>query len=318
MDIARSSALFAQLAPLLSRAIAQFALPPRGRVLVGASGGKDSTFLALALTHLGYEVHCLVVDLRYPDFEPEAIRNNLLGLGLNADICDLRAELKDDTFSIADRQKIETNFLELDSEACTTPCGACSRNKRMALRDYANRRGYPFIALGHHRDDFFATLLKDYFVLKYYEAHGAYDRSRFADFLATCSINENDLLALCSNGQAATMAVSLPLGRDVLLIRPMIFVSEAEIIAARDALSLPVFSSGCSHSVFSNPDAELTKRELVHLELTRRLHADSKLSSWLLPVMLSTLTTDGRPRSNPRRNRAISMPGFSLEASSGA
>lgn len=75
MTIAESVVSNAEV--LIRNAVSQFALPAAGRVLVGASGGKDSTFLAMLLKRLGYEVQCLTVDLGYPHFEAGRIRDNL-------------------------------------------------------------------------------------------------------------------------------------------------------------------------------------------------------------------------------------------------
>lgn len=287
-----------------------FALPSSGRVLVGASGGKDSTFLALFLRYLGCDVECLVVDLRYPNFEAPRIRDALQELGLTATVCDLRAEMESDTYLQAGKDALKKNFLELDSDECTTPCGACSRNKRTALAEYAASRNIRYVALGHHREDFLATLLKDYFVHCYHATHGSYDRCRFQKFVSQCPIDRHQLESLCSAHNASTMAVRLRLTSRTELIRPMFFMPEQSIIEARDKLGLPTFSSGCSHASFSAPHAEPTKREIVHAELTRRLVADPDLACWLVPIALSTLTQDGRPVSNPRSNRARTLPGF--------
>jgi tRNA(Ile)-lysidine synthase TilS/MesJ len=310
MDTEKARKIFSSANPLIRRAVIQFSLPEKGRILIGASGGKDSTFLALLLQHLGYEVECLTVDLQYPNFDAPRIRDTLRALCLDAEVCDLRVELHEHAFRQTDQELLEANFRELDAEGCTTPCGACSRNKRIALADYAARREIRFIALGHHREDFLATLLKDYFVRQYYMVHGAYDNARFSNFVRECPIIESVLAGLCADGEASTMAVSLPLGRGIDLIRPMIFLPEADIIAARDDLRLPIFSSGCSHAVFTDPGVEATKRELVHLELTRRLGAQPSLAASLLPLMVSTLRENGRPRFNPRKNRPARLPGF--------
>ena len=315
MDNSLGIQIFEKAAPAITRAMSLFALPSSGRVLVGASGGKDSTFLALFLRYLGCDVECLVVDLRYPNFEAPRIRDALQDLGLTATVCDLRAEMENESYLRAGREALKKNFLELDSDECTTPCGACSRNKRTALAEYAASRNIGYVALGHHREDFLATLLKDYFVHCYHAAHGSYDRRRFQEFVSCCPIDRHELQSLCSAQNAATMAVKLRLTARTELIRPMLFMPEQSIIDARDKLGLATFSSGCSHASFSSPHAEPTKREIVHAELSRRLVADPDLASWLVPIALSTLTQDGRPVSNPRFNRAQTLPGFDATAS---
>ncbi len=310
MDNLRAAQIFDNAAPTIKRAMSLFALPTSGKILVGASGGKDSTFLALFLRHLGFDVECLVVDLRYPNFGAPQIQTALQDLGLLATVCDLRAEMEDAFYLKADKEALKKNFLELDSEECTTPCGACSRSKRTALARYAASRNIRHVALGHHREDFLATLLKDYFVHSYHATHGSYERFRFQEFVSRCPINRHQLETLCSAHNASTMAVRLRLTDRTELIRPMLFMPEQGIIQARDMLGLPTFSSGCSHASFSSPHAEPTKREIVHAELTRRLSTDPDLANWLAPIALSTLNQDGRPVSNPRSNRARALPGF--------
>jgi tRNA(Ile)-lysidine synthase TilS/MesJ len=315
MDNSRAAQIFENAAPVITRAMSLFALPSSGRVLVGASGGKDSTFLALFLRHLGFDVECLVVDLRYPNFEAPRIRDALQDLGLTATVCDLRAEMENESYLKAGKEALKKNFLELDSDECTTPCGACSRNKRTALAEYAASRNIRYVALGHHREDFLATLLKDYFVHCYHATHGSYDRCRFQEFVSCCPIDKHQLDSLCSAHKASTMAVRLRLNGSTELIRPMLFMPEQDIIEARDKLGLATFSSGCSHASFSSPQAEPTKREIVHAELTRRLSDDPDLACWLAPIALSSLNQDGRPVSNPRSNRARTLPGFDPLAS---
>ena len=310
MDNSLACDIFEKAAPTITRAMSLFALPSSGRILVGASGGKDSTFLALLLRYLGCDIECLVVDLRYPNFEAHLIRDALQDLGLVASVCDLRAEMEKDSYLPSTKEALKANFIELDSDECTTPCSACSRNKRTALAEYAASRKIRYVALGHHREDFLATLLKDYFIHCYHATHGLYDRSRFQEFVSKCPIDKHQLESLCLAHNASTMAVRLRLTSNTELIRPMLFMPEQSIITARNELALPTFSSGCSHAAFSLPQTEPTKREIVHAELTRRLMAEPDLASWLVPIAQSTLTRDGRPASNPRSNRARALPGF--------
>lgn len=314
MDDLLAAQIFEKSSPIIARAISRFDLPSSGRILVGASGGKDSTFLALLFRYLGYEVECLVVDLRYPNFEAPRIRKALRRLGINATVCDLRAEMENESYLKSGKGVLMKNFSELDSAECITPCGACSKNKRIALDTYAASRKIEYLALGHHREDFLATLLKDYFICGFHAAHGAYERHRFQEFVRCYPINRRELESLCFSHCAATMAVRLKLPSGTELIRPMLFMPEQSIREACEQLGLEIFSSGCSHASFFSSSAEPSKREIVHAELTRRLLADPDLASWLEPIMLSTLTQEGGAVSNPRFNRAQILPGFDSTA----
>lgn len=301
---------FAAGEPLLRQAVHRFGLPHAGRILVGASGGKDSTYLALLLHCMGYEVRCLVVDMTYPEFDAHKVADNLRRLGLTADVSDLRREMRWDSFSTGQTQTLAANFAELDSKSCTTPCGACSQNKRLAPLAFALHHDFPHVALGHHQDDFLVTLLKDYFAHRYYEVNGRYQWEQFAAFIAQTELDERALAAMCAAGLAATMSVSLQLHPKVTLVRPMIFISEDEIIATRDALAIPICASGCSHSVFTTHTSPPTKRELVHADFKRRIQREPGLATRLAPLMLSTLSPEGHPLAHPRNERTSTLPGF--------
>ncbi|HYG35089.1 MAG TPA: hypothetical protein VEC99_09910 [Clostridia bacterium] len=301
---------FATGEPLLRKAIRHFSLLSSGSVLVGASGGKDSTYLALLLRNMGFDVRCLVVDMGYPGFDAAKVADNLRCLGLPADVSNLRREMEAGAFSPDQMKTLAANFAELDSESCVTPCGACSRNKRLALLSFALQKGFSQVALGHHQDDFLVTLLKDYFAHCYYRVCGRYNWEQFAAFIGEAVIDEGDLASMCAARQAATMSVALQLHPKVSLFRPMIFIPEDEIIASRDALAMPTVSSGCSHSVFTMRTSPPTKRELVHADLKRRLRNDPELAKRLVPLMLSTLTSEGYPIATPRNERRAALPGF--------
>src|SRR5439155_25003552 len=134
----------------------------------------------------------------------------------------------------------------------------------------ANQAGCCWIAHGHHRDDFLTTILKDYFGELYYRDHAAYEAGRFVSFLAEQSIDIFALAEMVHRQTASTMGVHLSLASGISLVRPMVYVREADIRAFVSDHNVPTFGSGCSHDVFLNSTAPQTKRELVHAELTRR------------------------------------------------
>lgn len=86
-------------------------------------------------------------------------------------------------------------------------CSLCSRLRRAIIYDFAHRQGFTKIALGHHRDD----------------------------------LIETTLLNLFYTGSLASMPPKLKSddGRNIL-IRPLCYVSEKEIIELTDQLQFPI------------------------------------------------------------------------------
>lgn len=92
-----------------------------------------------------------------------------------------------------------------------TFCSLCSRLRRGILYNHAHSQGFSRIALGHHRDDLLETLLMNLFY----------------------------------SGRLASMPPKLLSndGRNVL-IRPMAYVAERDVIALRDLWQFPVLPCG--------------------------------------------------------------------------
>jgi tRNA 2-thiocytidine biosynthesis protein TtcA len=147
-----------QLARRLQRqvgqAIADYNLIEAGdRVMVCLSGGKDSyTLLDLLLklqakAPVEFELHAVHLDQKQPGYDPEILPAYLRGIGVPHTI------LEQDTYRVVKRVVPEGK----------TMCGLCSRLRRGALYQHAERAGYTRIALGHHRDDLVETLFLNLF-----------------------------------------------------------------------------------------------------------------------------------------------------------
>jgi len=117
-------------------------------VLVGMSGGKDSTVLLKLLTR-----------------KKVALKNRFKISG-----CFVRQGFKnDDEIELYLREfckNIEVAFHIIESDALkiiendrfAKPCYSCSRNRRLELFKYAGKIGANVVAFGHHRDDLIETL----------------------------------------------------------------------------------------------------------------------------------------------------------------
>ncbi len=118
------------------------------RVLIAASGGKDSLALALALSlrrkwlPVRYELDALMIDwIEHPI--PVEYRERLTNYFTALDI----------NFKILDEKQYPESFKGEFN------CYLCSRNRRRILFEYADKHDVKLIAMGHHLDDLVETSL---------------------------------------------------------------------------------------------------------------------------------------------------------------
>jgi tRNA 2-thiocytidine biosynthesis protein TtcA len=134
----------------LLKAIREFDLIQAGdRVLVGFSGGKDSSFLIYALSifqkHqiIPFELGALTVDLGFETpFDPSPLRQ----------FC----EQFEVPFWTMKTEIAKYAFGEENPEG---PCATCSFLRRGAMNRFAREHDYNTIALAHHHDDAVETFL---------------------------------------------------------------------------------------------------------------------------------------------------------------
>src|SRR5438128_11820494 len=143
------SELEARLAKKTTKAIVDYQMLENGdRVMVGLSGGKDSWALLQILdvmrqrAPIRFSLVAVNVDSGYKEYRH----------GLIARTCESRGwEYRIEHTGIG--QTIDDI---LDEGA--TPCSLCARLRRGVLYRIAKETGATKIALGHHADDFIATL----------------------------------------------------------------------------------------------------------------------------------------------------------------
>lgn len=135
----------------MKKGIVEFDLLERGdRILVGLSGGKDSSLLLLALTHLirylpfKVEVKAIHMDLGFRPAE-QADYSALEKLCAMAEVPlhHERHELRDDILHNPDQN----------------PCSRCSYWRRALIHNYARTHGFNKVAFAHHLDDAVETYL---------------------------------------------------------------------------------------------------------------------------------------------------------------
>ena len=136
-----------KLSSLIDKACFDYNLIEKGdRILIGASGGKDSTALIEYFAErakrpeCGFEFKALFIKSDFaPDF-PEGIMSKFREWGVPF-------------------EQINVNVLERVKPGQKMSCWWCSTQRRSELLNYAIEHGYNKIALGHHMDDILETLL---------------------------------------------------------------------------------------------------------------------------------------------------------------
>ena len=111
------------------------------RILVGMSGGLDSTYAALKLINEGHDVEGAVV-IMHEYTEIDGAREASLALGIKLHEIDATEEFK----------AVKENFVEEYSAGRTpNPCVVCNPMvKFRVLADYAMQNGFDRIATGHY------------------------------------------------------------------------------------------------------------------------------------------------------------------------
>lgn len=132
---------------IIDRAVQDYGLIQNGdRILVGASGGKDSTALI--------EYFAQRKTQKREDFDFAALHvATEIAPPFNAELLKLF-----ESWNVP-LQVIEVKVLERLKEGKKMNCWWCSTQRRTELNNFAIANGFNKIALGHHLDDILETLL---------------------------------------------------------------------------------------------------------------------------------------------------------------
>lgn len=216
---------------LFNKACTRYGLLSDGdRILLALSGGKDSMLMACLMAerarifrpaiqveaaHVVMENIPYETDLRY-------MQEFCRGLGLRLNI--LHASFDETT------------------DMRRTRCVLCARYRRRALMDFARDNGFCKVALGHHMDDFLATMLMN----------------------------------MLYEGSLHSMSPSLPMRHYPLtLIRPLCLVPEQDIAAVASARGMVRQLTPCPYEDRTRrAEMEALARHLCSF------HAEARQSMW--------------------------------------
>ncbi|MDO4191122.1 MAG: tRNA 2-thiocytidine biosynthesis TtcA family protein [Bacteroidales bacterium] len=200
------------------------------KVLVGLSGGKDSLALVSFLAER--------MKIYKPKFSVVATHISIDNVPYSADINYLQqfCEMRNVPFYHA-----HTHF-DIDETKQKNICFLCSWYRRKKLFDIAQELQCNKIALGHHRDDLFETLL----------------------------------LNMVYQGTIATMPPKLQMEKfPITIIRPMAKLAEEDIRQYAEEHEFKKMTKNCPHEHESNRSKI---RQLV--EEMKAMHPDASSSLW--------------------------------------
>lgn len=128
------------------------------RILVGLSGGLDSTYAAYRLLEQGHSVEGLVLEMHdYTDTEAAKKTADILGIKLHT--LDCRQDFKSHVIS---------NFIsEYSAGRTPNPCTVCNRYVKIArLCEFAVQNGFDKAATGHYAEIYFDEATSRYCIKK--------------------------------------------------------------------------------------------------------------------------------------------------------
>lgn len=148
---------------IIDKAIYDYDMIKEGsRILLGASGGKDSTLLA---EYLGMRLRRLAQqqESEQSSFKHKARESSFTVEAVYIQT-DFAPEFNPDLKKLFDEWKIPLKTIKVDTLARVKPghkmsCYWCSNQRRKELIHYAMDNGFDSIVLGHHLDDVLETLL---------------------------------------------------------------------------------------------------------------------------------------------------------------
>lgn len=145
-------------------------------------------------------------------------------------------------------EKTEIAKIVFDDRKESNPCSLCAKMRKGALNDAIKKMGCNKVAYAHHKDDVIETML----------------------------------LSLLYEGRFHTFSPVTYLDRmDVTVIRPLLYMNEADVIGFVNKYEIPVVKSPC-------PADGYTKREYAHELLTRLNNENPGVKERLFNAILTS------------------------------
>ncbi len=200
------------------------------RILVGVSGGKDSSLLFYTLSLLSkfgpyhFEVVGITVD--------HGLIGNIEAYKLYCESMGLNLIIHEEHY--ATKLSLENDY---------TPCYTCSRLRKGIIKRYALENGFNKIALGHTKDDLVETFFMN----------------------------------ILQHGKLATMPPVSKIVDGISMIRPLMYMDEVSILAATEALKIPLMMDTCE---FANNRLRSQSEDLIYqIELTAPSFSDKVIQA---------------------------------------
>jgi tRNA(Ile)-lysidine synthase TilS/MesJ len=299
-------------------------LLPTQEVIVGFSGGKDSTYVALVLHELGYRIKLVSIDMKYDSNWAERINKNAKEIGftpqiISIDDSNMIKELCDDETT----ELLESTYLlnkKKDTSFFGSPCTKCYNSKIIVLGSIASKNQISKVVFGHHANDMISSLLKSGFMYidRWDQGNMSFNRQTFESLIEQSIVevqqknNKASLLkrieTLTQRGLAGTDEPPLQIinkwNTNIDIIRPLLLVFEHEIIEECSIHKLKTEPSNCGHG--DTKDSE-TPREMVYNRFLKNMyqtHDGKETLKWLHEVALSSILSNGRNKINVRNCRS--------------
>ncbi len=189
-------------------------IPDGGKVIVAASGGKDSTTLMHVLNSMGHKPEALHIDLSIGSYSD----TNLSNLRRFCSSEDIRLNVVSIRDMIGTRVCYIRSLLKEAGNSMSS-CAICGVLKRSILNREARRMGGSVLAVGHNLDDEAQTALMNF-------------------LNGTISMGQNSGPVLRGPGRGF-----------VPRVKPLFFTPEAEIREYSQSMGFPVLYDKCPCSL---------------------------------------------------------------------
>lgn len=246
------------------------------------------------------------------------IRDRLQALHFSATILEPRSHSTKTFFDPIGLLSLRQNLDALDSIGpddvqTATPCTNCYNSKILALKQYLDELRISRVVFAHHATDSVSSFLKSalMYMDRWDQGNERYDRDRFHRLVKVVhgQLHEHPAAILDRLSQLADAGVATtdepPVQRLVsnmespLIVRPLSAIWESEIMASKNANSVPTEPSGCAHSL--SPSTQ-TPRELIQFTLTQNWEATG-ISTTFLELIERNIDSNGFALNDARSRR---------------